>query len=79
MRREAFVPIDTELAEATATQQQAVLAEFPVATYLLPPRVGGPMVGSLVQCALRLSGSRSRPARRSSCAGVGRGAVSTIW
>jgi hypothetical protein len=29
MRREAFVPIDTELAEATATQQQAVLAEFP--------------------------------------------------
>jgi integrase len=36
MRREAFVPIDTELAEATATQQQAVLAEFPVATYLLP-------------------------------------------
>ena len=50
---------------------------------VLLARVGGasavPMVGSLVQCALRLSASRSRPARRSSCAGVERGAVSTIW
>jgi integrase len=36
MRREAFVPIDTELAEAITTQQHAVLAEFPGATYLLP-------------------------------------------
>ena len=36
MRRDAFVPVDTELAEAITTQQQAVLAEFPGATYLLP-------------------------------------------
>ena len=38
MRREAFVPIDTDLAEAITTQQQAVLAEFPGGTYLLPRR-----------------------------------------
>lgn len=36
MRRDAFVPIDAELAEAIATGQQAVLAEFPGATCLLP-------------------------------------------
>jgi integrase len=37
MRRDAFVPIDTGLAEAITAQQQAVLAEFPAAT-CLPPR-----------------------------------------
>lgn len=36
MRREAFVPIDTDLADAIGRQQQAVLAELPSATYLLP-------------------------------------------
>lgn len=36
MHREAFVPIDTELAEAITTQEHAVLAEFPGGTYLLP-------------------------------------------
>ncbi|MGA5504963.1 tyrosine-type recombinase/integrase [Streptomyces umbrinus] len=36
MRRDAFVPIDTDLAEAIATQQQAVLAEFSDPVFLLP-------------------------------------------
>ncbi len=36
MRREAFVPIDTDLADAIAAQQRAVLAELASATYLLP-------------------------------------------
>jgi hypothetical protein len=36
MRREAFVPIDTDLTEAIAQHQQAVLAELPSATFLLP-------------------------------------------
>lgn len=36
MRRDAFVPIDTELAEAIIAQQQAVLAEFTEPTFLLP-------------------------------------------
>lgn len=36
MRREAFVPIDIDLADAIAGQQQAVLAELPTATVLLP-------------------------------------------
>jgi integrase len=36
MRREAFVPIDTDLAEAIGQQQQAVLTELPSATCLLP-------------------------------------------
>jgi hypothetical protein len=36
MRREAFVPIDTDLADAIARQQQAALAELPSATFLLP-------------------------------------------
>ena len=36
MRREAFVPIDTDLADAITRQQQAVLAELPSATFLLP-------------------------------------------
>lgn len=36
MRRDAFVPIDTELAEAITAQQQTVLTEFPDTTYLLP-------------------------------------------
>jgi len=36
MRRDAFVPIDTELAEAITAQQRSVVAAFPDATYLLP-------------------------------------------
>lgn len=36
MRREAFVPIDTDLADAIGRQQQAVIAELPSATFLLP-------------------------------------------
>ena len=36
MRREAFVPIDTALADAITAQQQHVLAEFDSPTYLLP-------------------------------------------
>jgi hypothetical protein len=36
MSRDAFVPIDAELAEAINVQQQQVLAEFPDATFLLP-------------------------------------------
>ncbi|MEO3858492.1 tyrosine-type recombinase/integrase [Acrocarpospora sp. B8E8] len=36
MRRDAFVPIDTDLAQAIAAQQQTVLAEFDDPTYLLP-------------------------------------------
>lgn len=36
MRREAFVPIDTDLAEAISQHQQFVLAELPSATFLLP-------------------------------------------
>ena len=36
MRREAFVPIDTDLAEAITTQQRAVLTEFAEPSYLLP-------------------------------------------
>jgi integrase len=36
MRREAFVPIDTDLAEAISTQQQVVLSEFTEPVYLLP-------------------------------------------
>jgi integrase len=36
MRRDAFVPIDTELAEAITTQQHAVLTEFAEPVYLLP-------------------------------------------
>ena len=38
MRREAFVPIDVELAEAITAQQQEILAEFPDGAYLLPRR-----------------------------------------
>ncbi|WP_067480433.1 tyrosine-type recombinase/integrase [Nocardia amamiensis] len=36
MHRDAFVPIDTDLAEAITAQQQAVLAEFDDPEYLLP-------------------------------------------
>jgi integrase len=36
MAREAFVPIDTELADAITAQQQAVLGEFAEPEYLLP-------------------------------------------
>ncbi|MEZ0095744.1 tyrosine-type recombinase/integrase [Streptacidiphilus sp. EB129] len=36
MRREAFVPIDTDLTQAIAAQQQAVLAEFEAPLFLLP-------------------------------------------
>jgi integrase len=36
MRREAFVPIDDELAAAIRAQQDAVLAQSPDATYLMP-------------------------------------------
>lgn len=36
MRREAFVPIDTDLAAAITAHQQAVMAELPSATVLLP-------------------------------------------
>lgn len=36
MRREAFVPIDDELAAAIRAQQDAVLAQWPDATYLMP-------------------------------------------
>src|SRR5262249_42178015 len=36
MRRDAFVPIDTDLAEAITPQQQAVLPEFDEPAYLLP-------------------------------------------
>ncbi|TCN29280.1 site-specific recombinase XerD [Kribbella orskensis] len=36
MRREAFVPIDDELAAAIRAQQDAVLAQWPDATYLTP-------------------------------------------
>jgi integrase len=36
MRRDAFVPIDVDLAEAILAQQQAVLGEFPDPTCLLP-------------------------------------------
>jgi integrase len=36
MRRDAFVPVDTELAEAITAQQHAVLTEFAEAVYLLP-------------------------------------------
>jgi len=36
MSRDAFVPIDVELAEAISVQQQAVLADFPAGTCLLP-------------------------------------------
>jgi len=36
MRREAFVPIETDLADAISRQQHAVLAELPAATFLLP-------------------------------------------
>jgi hypothetical protein len=36
MRREAFVPIDDELAAAIRQQQGAVLAQWPQASYLAP-------------------------------------------
>ena len=36
MRREAFVPIDADLADAIGRQQQAVLADLPSARFLLP-------------------------------------------
>jgi integrase len=36
MRREAFVHIDTDLADAITRRQQAVLADLPSATFLLP-------------------------------------------
>jgi integrase len=36
MRRDAFVPIDTDLAEAITAQQQAVFTEFSEPTFLLP-------------------------------------------
>jgi len=42
MSRDAFVPIDSELADAIGAQQQAVLAEYPEATYLLPRRLRNP-------------------------------------
>lgn len=35
MRRDAFVPIDTDLAEAIKAQQQLTLTEYPTATFLL--------------------------------------------
>ena len=38
MRRDAFVPIDTDLADAITTQQQAVLAEFPTPATCFPGR-----------------------------------------
>lgn len=36
MRREAFVPIDTDLAQAITAQQQTVLGEFDAPLFLLP-------------------------------------------
>jgi len=42
MRRDAFVPIDTDLAAAIADQQQTVLAEFTDPGYLLPRRNRNP-------------------------------------
>ena len=42
MRREAFVPIDTDLADAITGQQRAVIAELPSATYLLPRQTRNP-------------------------------------
>jgi integrase len=42
MRRDAFVPIDAELADAIAAQQQAVLAEYSEPTYLLPRHTRNP-------------------------------------
>jgi integrase len=38
MRRDAFVPIDTDLAAAITAQQQAVLAQFTDPSHLLPRR-----------------------------------------
>ncbi len=38
MNRDAFVPIDDQLAEAIAAQQQAVITAFPQAAVLLPRR-----------------------------------------
>ena len=38
MRRDAFVPIDTDLAEAISAQQRATLAEYAMAVHLLPRR-----------------------------------------
>ena len=42
MRRDAFVPIDTDLATAIAVQQRAVMAEFDEPLYLLPRRNRNP-------------------------------------
>jgi integrase len=42
MRREAFVPIDTELAQAIAAQQQTVLGEFDDPDFLLPRATRNP-------------------------------------
>jgi integrase len=36
MRRDAFVPIDADLAEAIKAQQRVTMAEYPTAAYLLP-------------------------------------------
>jgi hypothetical protein len=36
MRRDAFAPIDTDLADVIVRQQRAVLAELRSATFLLP-------------------------------------------
>ena len=44
MRREAVVPIDTELAEAITIRQGAVVAEFPVGLACCPARRGTLMV-----------------------------------
>lgn len=42
MRRDAFVPIGVELAEAISVQQEAVLIEFPTGTCLFPRRTRNP-------------------------------------
>jgi hypothetical protein len=47
MRREAFVPIDTELAEAIATQQQAVIDEYDEPAFLLRAAPATPRQGRL--------------------------------
>jgi hypothetical protein len=54
-------------------------AQFDVVLARVGGSGAGPMVGSLGSVCAAAVGVRSSPARRSSCAGVGRGAVSTIW
>ncbi len=52
MAREAFVPIDTDLADAIVSQQQAVLAVFAEPEYLLPRPTRNPDGLSCRRCGL---------------------------